>query len=268
MKRKSVVSLLHNACAIAVAALLFACSSGRKIDTNYLYFQKNLDSMGTVVFTEPMLKKNDLLSIQVYNKGLNQQEAAVFNIQASSGSATSGLTAQYVIGQDGTIELPVIGKIKAEGLTKTQLEQSLINQISPYVKDPHVIVKFLNFNVNILGEVKTPGIHTFTTERVTILDAIGVSGDLTSDGKRQDVLVIREDSANIRKSYTVDLRDAALFKSPAFQLQPNDIVYVGATDRKLKSLNANPQSGRGLQIALSLISALATIATIITVTKQ
>lgn len=213
---------------------------------------------------ERVIQVNDVLGIQVISKTLNQQEAALFNMPAagnigdnssiSAGQSNFG----YLVGIDGDLDLPLIGSIKAEGLTKNQLEKILLDQLSQYIKEPSVSVRFLQFSINILGEVKSPGLKSFPIDRVTIIDAISAAGDLTDAGKRRDILVIRDDKG--KKLYIqVDMTSGSLFQSPAYQLQPNDIVYVGANLNKLQNLYKNPNSGNNFRTVTSSLSLLFSI---------
>jgi polysaccharide biosynthesis/export protein len=250
-------------------SFLVACSSSRKLDKNYLYFQNSLDSVSTQ-FKELVIQPNDLLSIQVYSKSLNQDQATIFNIPngvVNAGTAGVNSMQGYQVGLNGNIEMPIIGSVKASGLTKDQLQTVLVQKLSPYVKDPSVIVRYQQININVLGEVKAPGMHNFKTDKITVLDAISVSGDLTDYGKRENVLVIREESG-IRKYYYLDLRSGTIFQSPGYQLQPNDIVYVSANKTKLKTLNIDPEAQRRTGLIFNSISLIVTVVTfIITLTK-
>ena len=246
--------------------ILGACNSSKKIDKNYLYFQTERDNIGTIEIKERVIQVNDLLNIQVISKTLNQQEAALFNMPSSGGigdntSTSAGINnTGYLVGINGNVDLPIIGGVRAEGLTKTQLQKNLVNMLSQYIKDPSVSIRFLQFNVNILGEVKSPGIKTFPIDRVTIIDAIGAAGDLTDNGERKNILVIRDDKG--KKLYIqLDITSGSLFQSPAYQLQPNDIVYVGADIKKLQNLAKGPNPGTtfrtigtALSVAISLLN--------------
>lgn len=244
---------------ILLGILMVSCSSSKRINKDFLYFQRGLDSLGTVQLKEPLIQPNDLLSIYVFSKGLNQDQAALFNLPNIGAAGANG----YLVGMNGNIEIPIIGNVRAAGLTRTQLHDALEQRLLPYVKDPSVLVRFLQFKISVLGEVKSPGVQSYTTDRVTIIDAISTAGDLTDAGKREDVLVIREENG-IRKSYPVDLRTGTLFQSPAFQLQQNDVVYVGANNIKLKTLKTNPTAQRDLQLGLSIASFFAFVVSIIT----
>lgn len=226
---------------------LTSCNSSKNLNRDFLYFQRGLDSLGTIQQKETVIKTNDILLIQVSSKSSNQEQAAIFNIPngGTTGSTTPGYqvsssaTSGYQVSSAGTIDLPIIGPVKAAGLTKIQLQSLLTERISPYVKDPLVIIRFLQFNVNVLGEVNAPGTKTFVSDRVSIIDAISASGDMTDYGKKENVVVIREENGR-RSYYNMDMRSGAVFQSPAFYLQPNDIVYVTPNNFKLKSINSDP----------------------------
>jgi polysaccharide export outer membrane protein len=266
MKSIIVTGKMSGKCAAIICLLAVAgCSSSRKINKDFLYFQKSLDSIQNIQRVSPVIKVDDVLGIQVFSKSMNQDQASIFNIPAGdANNANQG----YLVGTNGNIDYPIIGAVKAAGLTKEQLQANLKEKISSYVKDPSVLIRFSDFKINVLGEVKLPGSHTFNKDRVTIIDAISAAGDLTDFGKRDDIIVIREES-NQRKYYNIDLRSGSLFQSPVYQLQPNDIVYVNATERKLKTLNVNPESQRGWQLFFGIVSVVSTIAAlIITISKN
>ncbi|RYZ45224.1 MAG: polysaccharide export protein [Sphingobacteriales bacterium] len=230
---------------------LVACNPSSKINKDYLYFQNNRDDLVKSQLKELTIKPNDLLSIQIYSTTLNQDQAAIFNITGNS----------YLVDVNGKIQVPVIGEVTASGLSKAQLQEVLKSKLNNYVKDPAVLVKFQQFTITVLGDVGSPGTKPFTSDKVTILDAISAAGDLLPTGVRENVTVSREDKNGVRHWYEIDLRSAALFNSPVYQLQQNDIVYVNANTAKLKSLKekgTSPlsiiQAGFGLiGVATSLI---------------
>jgi polysaccharide export outer membrane protein len=250
--------------------LLSSCTT-TKNNTDYLYFQGVEDNVG-VQQKETIIQPRDLLSIQVFSKTLNQEQAAIFNIfssssapstapaGASSGSGNAGASQGYEVSAAGNIEMPVIGIVKAAGLTKDQLQTLLVEKISNYVKNPSIMVRFSNYTINMLGEVRSPGAKKFSVDKVTIIDAISTAGDLTEFGRREDVMVIRELGGK-KFYYTVDIRSKKVFSSPVYVLQPNDIVYVAPNAKKLKTLNADVETQRKISmymsyfgIAISLIS--------------
>lgn len=238
--------LLFSTCSFVLIFLLFSCNSTTKINKDFLYFSRGLDSLGSIQMKENIIKVNDLLGIHVSSKSRNQEQAALFNMASDS--------VGYQVTNAGTIDVPVLGYVKVAGLTKVQLQTLLTEKLSPYVKDPLVIVRFNQFNVNVLGEVRSPGTKTFGTDKVSIIDAISESGDMTDFGKKEKVVVIREENGK-RNYYSLDLRSGAVFQSPAYFLQPNDIVYVEPNDFRLKTLAIDPnkQTNRSnLQFFISL----------------
>jgi polysaccharide biosynthesis/export protein len=244
------LSVLRCCLLIVTTSFFIACNPSRKINKDYTYFQNDWDSLGSVQLKDLSIQPNDLLSIQIFSKTLNQDQAAIFNISAEQG---------YLVGVDGTIEVPVIGSVNAAGLTRFELQNRLREKLMPYVKEPSAVVRFKQFKINILGEVKGPGVQSFPIDRVTLIDAISAAGDLTETGDRKNVMVIREEKSGERKIYQVNLKSAALFKSPVYQLQQNDIVYVSATDSKLKALKDKKDPVRGIQLGISLLSVASTI---------
>ncbi len=265
----------------SICLLLASCSSSNKINYNPVYFKTGTDTIATVQ-KERVIHPFDLLTIQVYSKTPNQEQAAIFNIYSSpvssireSFATTAGSTAGttggsvssapllgYRVNESGNIEMPVIGTINTSGLTIYQLQDYISKKVANFVKDPAVVVHYQQFDINVLGEVRVPGIKKFPTDKVTILDAIGASGDLTDFGKRSDVTVIRTEVGK-EVFYKVDLRNRSVFKSPVYLLQPNDIVYVGPTTNKLENLNISPNSQKTTALIFGFIGIGLSVATLI-----
>ncbi len=232
---------------------LTACSSS-KANKDFLYFQNGKESTGEEQLKEPLIQPNDLLNIQVFSKTLNQEQASLFNIPNGSGANTGG----YHVNTRGMIDVPLVGSVQSAGLTREELESTLAERLAPYVKDPSVIIRFLQFKVNVLGEVQSPGTKSFEKDGVTIIDALGAAGDLTDYGNRKDVLIIRNEGGK-RVYHSIDLSDRNLFESPVYQLQQNDIVYVAANKNKMATISTNPVAQKNLQIGLTIVSLAATI---------
>ena len=266
MPTKNHLYILYRYGIIAIASFfLLSCHTTQKVSKeNFLYFQRGLDSIKFIQSKEPVIQNNDLLSVQVVSTSLNQEQTLPFNLPPSSAGANTG----YLVNSLGNIEMPVIGTVKASGLTQVQLQKIIMDKLSPYVKDPSVIVHFLQFKINILGEVKSPGTKKFEADRVTIIDAVSAAGDLTDNGKREDIAVIREEG-NVRKIYRVDIRSGSLFQSPVYLLQSNDIMYVGASDQKFRELKAATANNtqRGIQIFGTIIGLFTSILFAINVFK-
>jgi polysaccharide export outer membrane protein len=244
-------------CYMLCIAVITSCGSSKLIAGDHVYFQNGTDTVATLQ-KQTTIQSGDLLSMQVFSQTINQEQAAIFNINASGNSAVQG----YQVNEAGNIEVPMIGSIKAAGLTKEQLQYSLTQKLTTYVKSPTVTVRFLQFNVNVLGEVRLPGTQRFQTDKVTIIDAISAAGDLTDYGKRNDITVIREENGK-KIFYQVDLRKKNFFESPAYLLQPNDIVYVSPNKTKLKNVSADPEKQRRTGLFLSITSVLVSVGTLI-----
>ena len=234
-----------------------SCSSSRKINSDYYYFRDSKD----IVVEQPkeiVIQPNDVLSIAVYSRSINQDQAIIFNLPASSNTLMQG----YQVSRSGNIDMPIIGAIKAIGLTKQELQDTLVKKLINYVKNPSVIVKFLQFNVNVLGEVHVPGTHKFNVDKVTIIDALSAAGDLTDYGKRDSIIVIREEEGK-KITYSIDLRKKSIFNSPVYNLQPNDIVYVSPNKNKLKNLSINPDVQRRTSLIATAVSVAVSLTTLI-----
>lgn len=210
---------------------------------------------------ETIIRKNDLLNITV--SSLDAQASAIFNapnllpVTATGGSSNEILG--YLVGNDGTIQFPILGNIKAEGLTKDQLKESIQKKLldQNLLKGPIVSVRFLNFRVTVLGEVKNPTAIDVPSEKISLLEAIGLAGDLTIYAKRDNVLVIRESENGNKEIKRINLNSAELLSSPYYYLKSNDIVYVEPNKSKVAS------SGRGQQWIPAVLSGLSFIAIIV-----
>ena len=191
--------------------------------------------------------------------------AASESSAASSAAAVLGgsslilpSSSTYRVNNKGEIEIPLIGKIKAEGLTTSTLKDTIQLRINQFYKMPTVDVRYANFKVTVLGEVFKPGTYTVPNEKVTILDALGLSGDLTIFGKRENVLLIR-DSSDKKVMVRMNLNSNNIISSPYYYLKQNDIVYVEPRNEKIAILDAVQTKYIGIASAvLSLLVILAT----------
>ncbi|WP_372776809.1 polysaccharide biosynthesis/export family protein [Mangrovibacterium sp.] len=229
---------------IAVTLLLSSCKSGDE-----LVFMKNFQS-GELVSSESFstdsyqLRPGDNLYIQIAS--LDPEVNQLFN--PSMGSGVSGGTTQqygspsaqylngYVINQQGKIKLPVVGEFMAEGKTVQQINAMVVEKVDEYFKEATVSVKLLNFRVTVMGEVAKPGVNYAYNDTYTLLEAINQAGGTTDYSRLQKVAVVRETPQG-KLNIEVDLTDKAFLSSPAFYLQPNDIVYVWPD--KNKNLRVN-----------------------------
>ncbi len=183
------------------------------------------------VFESP-IQKNDQLWITV--GGTNTEDLIPLNsgsgiIQGNNLNPVTGNSQAPVLGYlveaDGTIKLPYLDKVKAEGMTRLELEKLLTEKFKDYTKNPVVNVRFLNYRITVMGEVAHPGSFTIPSERLTVLEALGLAGDLTLLGKRQNVLVVREVNG-VRSFGRLNLLSKDIFNSPYYYLKTNDVIYV------------------------------------------
>jgi len=177
---------------------------------------------------ETRIRKNDILSISV--SSLNKEATEIFNSpNESTGSVSTGGTiiSGYLVGSDGKIDFPILGSIKAEGLTKDELKLSITKSLTDkkLLVDPIVGIRFLNFRVTVLGEVRNPTVLNIPNEKISLMEAIGLAGDLTIYAKRDNVLVIREENGE-KIIKRINLNSTELLTSPYYYLKSEDIVYI------------------------------------------
>lgn len=211
--------------------ILTSCKTSEQIS----YFQDIKKSTPEQIAIAPIdyeakIGLDDQLSISV--SSIDPNAVAVFNlplISYLSAGETNVVTTPsiqtYLVDSKGNIDFPVLGKVKAAGLTRLELADYLQEKISVYAKSPLVTIRVLNFKISVIGEVNNPGTKILTNERVSILDAIGIAGDLTIYGERSNVLLIRENEGK-KEFHRFDLTTSQLFSSPYFYLKQNDIIYV------------------------------------------
>ena len=262
-KFKKVVYLYQTFFIFLFFGIICSCSSSKKINSDYYYFK---DAKDIVVEQqkELLIQPNDVISIVVYSRSLNQEQTTIFNLPVSTNTLMQG----YQVSISGTVDMPVIGTIKVLGLTKKMLQDTIMGRLISYVKNPSVIIKFLQFNVHVLGEVHLPGTHKFNIDKVTIIDALSAAGDLTDYGRRDNIIVVREEDGK-KITYPVDLRNKSVFNSPVYNLQPNDIIYVSPNKFKIKNLSVDPDVQRRTGLVITSISVAVSVATLlITVLKK
>ena len=210
---------------------LISCASKKDI----LYFQDsealNLEKIDKTF--EPLIEENDILYITV--SSINETVLRPF-LKTQQTQQTSnqnpGLDG-YLVKADGTISFPVLGDIKVDGLTRAQIENVLKSKISEYVNDVVVDVRIMNFEVTVIGEVKNPGVFAINDERVTLPEALALAGDLTSDGKRSTITIIREEDG-VRKVNKIDYTNTDFFNTDFYFLKQNDLIYVEPSTKGVK----------------------------------
>lgn len=239
---------------LLLVLILTSCTSKK----NLIYFQ-NIDSykLNSNKY-ESVLQPDDLLTIVV--RGETPESVVPFNMPNVSynTSGENSIEVQrlytYLIDNEGNINFPSLGKVKVGGLTRSEAENLMVTKLSLYVTKPNVDLRILNYKISVQGEVNKPGTFPITSERITLLEAISLAGDLTVYGKRSNVLVLRENNGE-RSVQRVDLTKADFMNSPFYYLHQNDVVYVEPNKTKINSAVVGPNIG----IVLSAVSLLVTI---------
>lgn len=207
-----------------ILPFLLSCNSFRK--AIYFDVNKDLETKIQDFDNAAVIQKNDLLSISV--RSLSAEASEVYNAPAVvAGNGNNAIPGGYLVNEDGTIQFPVLGNIKAVGLTKVALENVIRKSLNDrkLLLDPVVNVRIINFRVTVLGEVRSPTVVTVPSEKINILEAIGFANDLTLFADRSNVLVIREDNG-VRKFKVLNLNSQEIFSSPFYNLRHNDVIYV------------------------------------------
>ena len=248
---------------VCMAVFFTACTSTKKII--YLQDVVPLKQQEIEQKYEVIIHGDDLLAIMVNSR--DPELALPFNMPMVSyqlGSNTGGQqrVLGYLVDTNGNIDFPILGEILVEGLTRMQLTELIKNKLieGDLIKDPIVTVQFLNFKISVMGEVGRPGSFTISGDRITLLEALSMAGDLTIYGRRDRVGVIRENNGK-RTILFHDLRSADIFNSPCYYLQQNDIVYV--EPNKAKSGQSSINQNNSIGVWVSVISLLTTIAVLI-----
>ena len=250
--------------------ILTGCASPKKV----LYMQ-DIDAFKQQNIEEAyevLIHKDDLLAIMVNSR--DPELALPFNLPLVTFQLGTNLESVgqqrvlgYLVDSGGYIDFPILGKIHVDGLSRLQLTKLIKDRLieEDLIKDPIVTVQLLNYKISVMGEVARPGSFTISSDRITLLEALSMAGDLTIYGKRDRVAVIRERDGKRTVLYH-DLRSADIFMSPCYYLQQNDIVYVEPNRTKIAQSQINQNNSVG--VWLSALSVIASVLTIIITSRQ
>lgn len=206
------------------------------------------------------ITSRDLELLQQYNNSVLVGSGPSSNGSSSSQIASQSGICYFYVYQDGTINFPLIGKVKAAGLTVEQLSKEIQERLRHDVNDVQVSTKIMSFKITVLGDVATPGTQSYTGQRLTVLEALGRAGDLNNTAIRTNVLVLREENGK-RTTYKIDLTDPeSVFNSPAYYMQQNDLVYV-ESNKSVKVKGST--SYTYLTVASSVVGVVASIVALI-----
>jgi len=248
---------------LGLCACLSSCISSKEL----VLYQAGVPGKDTIALAAryvPTIKAGDVLSVQV--SSLSPEATAFFNPYtamsaaergtAASSSSAAPYTPGYLVSEDGQITLPLVGAQSVNGLTNTQAATQIRQKLLDYLKEPTVNVRNLNFQISISGEVTRPSLYSIPNEQITLPSALGLAGDITIFGRRDNVLIIREENGK-RTFNHIDLTKRDVFQSPYYYLHPNDVVYV--EPGKARVANAD----RTYQLLPIVISALSFVAIIV-----
>lgn len=233
-----------------LSVVILSCSSSK----NIAYFQNTIANSEVQKF-EPVLQPDDILNIVISSE--NPEIAAPYNLKTvvfqgnTENSVAQERLQTYLIDQEGFIELPMIGKVKLAGLSRTAAVNEIKKVLTEHIKDPIVNLRIVNFKVSILGEVVKPGMYTIQSERVTLVEALALAGDLTIYGKRTDILLIRE-KEGVKTMQRIDITKSDFINSPYYYLTQNDVVYIEPNKTRVNSSVIGPNIVVGIS-ALSLV---------------
>ena len=245
---------MRRALLILLVGTLFSCATKKEI----IYFQDSADLNQTDIQKafEPLIEPNDILHVSL--SSFDETLVAPFNKEKVAENAVNAqsLSLQgYLVSSEGTINFPVLGTISVAGKTRSEIEQMLKTKLTDYVTDVVIDVRILNFKVTLLGEVGNPGVYTIQNERITLPEALGLAGDLTEDGDRNNIVVIREEGGK-RIVSKIDLTKTDFFESPFFFLKQNDVVYVEPSLRGVKKSGFIPDIPALLSLFTVVLSAV------------
>jgi polysaccharide export outer membrane protein len=268
-----ILSLVRNcflAYGIVLAGIVILSSScGNVRPLTYLQGSFDTAKLSQLNHVEPIIRKGDLLSIivfsdnpdatKIYNQSLIVAPGSTVSASstaAGAGSAASPTAPGYQVDENGDIVFQGLGPLHVEGLTKAQLKDTLDSRLKEYLKNPYYNIRFLNFKFTMLGEIARPGILSIPGERINLLEALALSGDMTFYGRRDNILVIRENNGK-REWARLDITKPEIMASPYFYLQQNDVVIVEATNKKATANDV--VTARNISIALAFVSTFAIV---------
>lgn len=250
--------------ALLVMILVSSCASRERIV--YLQNPSAIDATNSKTY-ESRLQADDLLSIIV--NSASPELTKPFNLfMGTVQDRTDVINGQqrlqsYLIDKDGFIDFPKVGKLKLGGLTRTEAEEVIKQKLIQEISDVSISLRILNFKVSVQGEVNRPGVHTIMSERITLLEALSMSGDLTVYGRRDNILIIRENDGKKTYNY-VDITKADFVNSDFYYLAQNDLVYVEPNKVRVNSSAVGPN----VSVVISAISVLASVVSVIVVISR
>lgn len=265
LQRINMKKLLIPFVLMTIVLLLDACSSAKQV----AYFQ-NIDSTSLTAskgLYDARIMPKDLLTITVVTSDPSTSKPFNLSIQNTLGTdgrlgSTTGSLLQYLVNNDGDIDFPVVGRVHVAGLTKDQCEDLIKSKVKPYLaesENPVVTVSMSSYRVTVAGEVTSPKVVPVSTEKMSVLEALAQAGDLTIYGRRDNVLLIRENADGQKEAHRLNLNDANIINSPYYYVQQNDYIYVEPNSVKAK----NSAIGQSTTLWFSFVSILTSVAALV-----
>ena len=251
---------------LIISGFIF-CQTSCTGPKNVSYFQDFSDTaqpqlVKTVPFKSPVIQTDDILSITIQtidndvtnllnnNTSINNATTSM-PVSTSNAAGASQNVSGYLVDKDGNVEVPFVGKVHLAGLTTSQAKDFLAKEVNKYFNDAIVNVRYANFRVTVIGEVLRPSTYVVPNEKVNIFDALGMAGDMTIYGQRENVLLVR-DTLNDKKLVRLNLNNKDIISSPYFFLQSNDIIYV--QPNKYKAASTDAYRNRYFAIAAAVLT--------------
>lgn len=253
---------------IFTVLLLFSCTPKKNVV--YMTNDNFAQEVSQARFVGLHIQEGDKLNILV--SAFEELAVRPFNRSTMAGTGNAGdgnsgagssQGSEYVVGSDGTILFPVLGAVYCKGMSQQQLKADLESRLKRYITDPMVTITLTNFNISVLGEVKSPGQKTSPTEKLNIFQAIALAGDLTYDANRTNVKLIRtSETSGKDEVISLDLSEASIVNSPYYFLQQNDILYIEPDRNKQVSVNSDAATDKWIKyggVALGLVTLIITL---------
>ncbi|OSZ82187.1 hypothetical protein CAP35_02650 [Chitinophagaceae bacterium IBVUCB1] len=243
---------------IMTAVAFQSCSNAKKVT----YFQNVPDSISNSytisehTYVEPVIQVNDQLYVTVQTIDVKPS-----GTETSTGVANEK-NSTYIVDKNGMIEVPLVGRVNVLGQTTTQAKETIRGKAAKYYVDPIINVRLMNFYINIIGDVTRPGKYNIVDEKTSILDALAMAGDMSITGKRNNVMLIREEQGQ-KRFVRFDFNSTNIFTSPYYFLRSGDVIYVEPLKAKSRSATTDYSKDRWLSIATSIISLFALTYTIV-----
>lgn len=246
---------------VTVILMMVGCGSSKEV----AYWQ-NIDSISLAaskgLYDAKIMPKDELTILVQTTDPLTSEP---FNLRSTGQTSSKNQITGYLVDNDGMINFPIVGKIHVAGLTKTECEDLIKSKIQPYLartENPLVSVRTSSYRITVIGEVNRPGVIPVATEKISLIEALAEAGDMTIYGKRDNVLLVREDKSGEKHKVRLNMNDANIINSPYYYLQQNDIVYV--EPHKVKARNTFFGSNTSIfysviGITTSLVSLLITV---------